>query len=126
MNLRQHFQFAQAADQFRRTIDLTGSAEARAGLGHVLALQDRQAEAKEILDGLRAARNQSGQFISAGHLAWVQLGLADHDQVFASLEEAFQERFCLLAYLKIDPLYDPIRPDRRFAELLREIGLGGP
>jgi hypothetical protein len=39
------------------------------------------------------------------------------------LEKAFQERSNYVAYLKVFPILDPIRDDRRFADLVKKVGL---
>ena len=39
------------------------------------------------------------------------------------LEAACRERHGLLVYLRIEPLWNPLRADARFGRLLREIGL---
>jgi hypothetical protein len=39
------------------------------------------------------------------------------------LEKAYSERSSALAYLKIEPLFDPLRGDPRFADLVRRVGL---
>jgi hypothetical protein len=36
---------------------------------------------------------------------------------------AYEERFNRIAYLKVEPLWDPLRSDRRFADLLERVGI---
>jgi hypothetical protein len=51
-------------------------------------------------------------------------GLGDKDRAFQWLAKAFEERSPILAYyLKVDPLGDRLRPDPRFADLLRRMNL---
>ena len=45
------------------------------------------------------------------------------DESFEWLEKAYQERRQRLGYLKVDPVYDSIRGDPRYLDLLRLIGL---
>jgi adenylate cyclase len=49
--------------------------------------------------------------------------LRDRDQAFAWLEKAYEEHSSKLVDLKIDPDFDGIRSDPRFADLVRRIGL---
>ncbi len=53
-----------------------------------------------------------------GNLADAQLAMA-----FAWLEKMYQERQPVLIYLYVDPIYDGLRSDPRFAELLRRASL---
>lgn len=55
--------------------------------------------------------------------ALVHVGLGENDQAFSRLEEAYEERFTRLAYLKSEAAWDTLRPDPRFTDLLRRIGL---
>jgi hypothetical protein len=41
------------------------------------------------------------------------------------LEKAYKERSDFLLVLKVDPLFDGLRPDPRFQDLLRRIGFPG-
>jgi TolB-like protein/Tfp pilus assembly protein PilF len=52
------------------------------------------------------------------------LGTGNNDQVMAWLEKAYAQHSNSLTGLKVDPLYDPVRGDRRFQSLLRRVGLG--
>ena len=47
----------------------------------------------------------------------------DRDNAFRWLEKAYQERDWCILYLKADPVWEPIRSDPRFANLLRRVGL---
>jgi len=75
------------------------------------------------VDQLEALSKRS--FVTAFFVALVYAGLEDKDQAFLWLEKACEERFNRLAYLKVEALWDPLRSDPRFAELLRRVGIPG-
>ena len=54
-------------------------------------------------------------------LAWVCLGLGDHDQAISWLQQAAEERDGLMFHLNKLLLYDPLRSDPRFRALLRKM-----
>ena len=62
-------------------------------------------------------------YISPCDVAVSHLGLGDKDKVFWWLEKAYAERDEGLMWLKIDPIYDDVRNDPRFIDLLRRINL---
>ena len=74
-----------------------------------------------MIEELKAASKQS--FVPALFVALVYAGLEDKDQAFTWLEKAYEERFNRLAYLKVEALWDPLRSDPRFADLLRRVGI---
>ena len=49
--------------------------------------------------------------------------IGDLDKAFALLERAYQDRSAGLLYLHLDPAYDPLRKDARYADLVNRIGL---
>ena len=53
----------------------------------------------------------------------IYLGLNDADQAFAYLERAYEERSGFMAFIKVEPMLDPLRSDSRFSDLERRIGL---
>jgi hypothetical protein len=61
--------------------------------------------------------------VSPYQLALVYAGLGEKERAFESLEKAKVERSTLLTYLKMDPRFDSLRPDPRFQDLLRRMGL---
>jgi hypothetical protein len=53
------------------------------------------------------------------------VGCSEQDLAFEWLERAFAERAFVLAYVNVWPHFDRLRPDPRFADLLRRMGLAG-
>jgi TolB-like protein/DNA-binding winged helix-turn-helix (wHTH) protein/Flp pilus assembly protein TadD len=56
-------------------------------------------------------------------MALAYIGIGNNDAALSSLEKACAERSNLLTALKVEPVYDPLRDDPRFQELLRRVGL---
>ena len=63
------------------------------------------------------------RYVSGYQIALVQTGLGDLDEAFASLDRACEERATELANLRIEPRFDPLRSDPRYAVLLERLGL---
>ncbi len=51
------------------------------------------------------------------------IGLGDKEEAFALLEKEFDAHSTGLTSLKVNPLYDSLRSDPRFADLLRRVRL---
>ena len=58
-------------------------------------------------------------------MSWVMLylGVGDIESAFHWLEKSAEARDILLCYLKVGPIYDQIREDPRYGELLQRINL---
>ena len=112
----------EAVPDLERYLELTrGGATALALLGYAHARLGERNEALRILDKLEVVSKRS--FVTGFSFALVYAGLEDKDQAFMWLEKAYEERFNRLAYLKVEALWDPLRSDPRFAELLRRVGI---
>jgi alpha-amylase/alpha-mannosidase (GH57 family) len=57
------------------------------------------------------------------HNTYTQISFNFGPTLLAWLEKAHDEHSQALTYLKIDPVYDPLRGDPRFVRLLRRVGL---
>jgi DNA-binding winged helix-turn-helix (wHTH) protein/TolB-like protein/Tfp pilus assembly protein PilF len=112
----------QAIDAARRVTGLGEVPPAMAVLGYVYARAGKTREARAVLDDLlKLARTR---FVSSYYVAGVFVGLGDRDRAFKWLERACDERASMLGTLKVDPAFDPLRADPRFAALLARVGLG--
>ena len=60
---------------------------------------------------------------STYYLARVHVGLGEKEEALAALEAAYQARSSLIAGLKADPIWDPLRNEPRFQKILTSIGL---
>jgi len=63
------------------------------------------------------------RYFSPGQLAILYAALGEPEQAFASLETAYAEHSPSLQFLKVDPAFDSLRSDPRFADLVKRIGL---
>jgi len=91
-----------------------------AALGHTYAVSGRRAKALSIIEELKELREK--RHIPAAYFAGIYAGLLDKDQAFAWLERGFEERSDGMTYLKIERLFDSLRSDARFPDLLRRVG----
>jgi TolB-like protein/Tfp pilus assembly protein PilF len=98
-----------------------GRAMSLALLGYAHARLGERSQALRMLEQLEATSKE--RYTPAFSFAVVYAGLGEKDQAFAWLEKAYGERTSRLGYLKVEPLWDPLRPDPRFADLVRRIGL---
>jgi TolB-like protein/DNA-binding winged helix-turn-helix (wHTH) protein/Tfp pilus assembly protein PilF len=55
-------------------------------------------------------------------MAMAYIGIGNNEAALSSLEKAYAERSNLLTALKVEPVYDPLRQNPRFQELLRHVG----
>lgn len=88
-----------------------------ARLGYAQAVAGKQQEARQALDEL-----QKGA-APAHVIAWVYIGLNEHERALMWLEKAYEERASDLVYLATDPIYDRLRATPRFKALLQRTGL---
>jgi hypothetical protein len=87
-------------------------------LGHVHAVSGQREEAVKLA---RELSRRPG--VSTYNLAVIYAGLADKEQALVWLERAYTERSSWLTLLKTDPRLDGLRPDPRFQDLMRRVGL---
>jgi len=66
---------------------------------------------------------EHGENIPSFVLASVYTFLGDRDHAFGWLDKAYQERDPALPGVKVDPTWDNLRPDPRFQDLVRRLGL---
>jgi len=63
--------------------------------------------------------------VPAVYRALIYAGLAEKDKAFEWLEKSYEDRSLATGFgtLKVDPVFDPLRSDPRFADLLRRMNL---
>ena len=88
-------------------------------LGAAYARAGERERARAVLKQLQTSR----EYVSTGELAILYAALGEREQAFTSLERAYSAHDLQLQYLGVDPAFDSLRDDQRFADLLRRIGL---
>jgi hypothetical protein len=64
------------------------------------------------------------KYIPCVCFARVHTGLGDKDKAFEWLEKSHDDRsISTFPFIKVDPVYDPLRSDPRFADLLWRMNL---
>lgn len=92
-----------------------------AGAGLALAVTGRKEEARKIIAALNTAAQK--RYVPATYFGMLYAGLGEKNEALTWLEKAYEERADGLTWLNVDPMLDDLRPDPRFQQLLRRIGL---
>jgi TolB-like protein/Tfp pilus assembly protein PilF len=113
--------FAEAIARLQKALEFSSSNSNRARLGYAYALAGRRDEAQQVLDTLNERAKKD--YVPPYLIAVVHGGLGDKEQAFARLDDAYDERFGHLSYLKVNPTLDSLRSDPRFRDLMRRVKL---
>ena len=92
-----------------------------AWLAYAHASAGKKTEALDILQ--RMKESSKSRFVPPIQFALVYTGLGEKEQAFRWLETAFAKRDTHLESLNVDPIWDPLRSDPRFQNLVRRVGL---
>jgi TolB-like protein/DNA-binding winged helix-turn-helix (wHTH) protein/Tfp pilus assembly protein PilF len=68
--------------------------------------------------------SRQGRLDSAPLFAAAYICMNNNDEALAWLQKGYEEHSGALSSLKVDPIFDPLRGDPRFQDLLRRVGLG--
>ncbi|MEW6323177.1 MAG: tetratricopeptide repeat protein, partial [Acidobacteriota bacterium] len=96
------------------------SPAARADLAWIYGLSGRQDEARRLIAELEQTASRS--FVPPDGLAQASLGIGDIDAALSWIDRALATRVATLANLAVDPMWDPMRGQPRFAAALETIG----
>ena len=111
------------AIHYQKAMSLAGrTSQALSLLGHAYATSGRQVEALKILDELSGMSKR--EYVSPYDLSIIYMGLGDKNRAIEQLSKAYEDRAGWIIYLNVEPVFDPIRSDPRFAELVRRLKLG--
>lgn len=97
-----------------------GNSKAMAIRGYICAKLGKTKEAHEVLDTLDAVSRE--RYVPPYATALVYLGLGQHDSALQWLERAYDAHDVHLVFPPVDPKWDPLRAEGRFADLLRRCG----
>ncbi|MDQ5846165.1 MAG: tetratricopeptide repeat protein, partial [Acidobacteriota bacterium] len=114
--------YDEAIKFYEKAISGTGRApNALVVLAYAYATSGRKAEATKIANELAAIGKQ--QYVSPFDLAILYTGLGEKERAIEQLNKAFEDRAGWIMYLKVEPLFDPLRSDPGFTDLVRRLNL---
>jgi tetratricopeptide (TPR) repeat protein len=113
-------------EAFREADRLTGGMFplAHAFLCYALGLAGKAAEARELLAGLEAARAE--RYVPPVYLAVAHIGLGEIERALSALDDAYVAKDGTILFLRILPVFEPLRGDGRFENLCRVLALTDP
>jgi serine/threonine-protein kinase len=107
--------FDEAIAAFRRAGQSAGN------LGHAYARAGRTKEARALLTDLETRYSQRGG--SVGQIAQIYVGLGELERALEWLERGTERMPAAIPTWKVAEIWDPLRSDPRFSQLLRKAGL---
>jgi tetratricopeptide (TPR) repeat protein len=90
-------------------------------MGHAFALSGDTEKARLTLAKLQELSKH--RYVAPFDTALIYAGLRDRERALEWLERGLEDRSWGMTYLKVDPRFDWLRSDERFAHLLRRMGL---
>lgn len=89
-------------------------------MGWAYAAAGRKSKAQDML--IRGLQVAEKQHVDSGAVGLIYIGLGQNNNALTWLEKAHQQRGSYTnLYLKVDPMFDPLRASPRFQELLRQM-----
>jgi tetratricopeptide (TPR) repeat protein len=111
--------YPEAIAKFERARTLGAPPFTTANLAYAQGISGDRAGAMASLAELR--KISPGGEAAPYNLALVYLGLGDHQRAIDYFEQAYAANSQSLVWLKIDPIYDPLRSDPRFKALMKRL-----
>jgi TolB-like protein/Flp pilus assembly protein TadD len=114
--------YPEAVAEFTKAKELShGNSEAIGSIGYVAALSGDTAKARAVLHELKTLSSQ--HYVPPFSVAMVHSALGEQNEALALLEKACDEHDVRVTLLKVDPRWDSLRANSRFAAILKRIGL---
>ena len=115
---REMGRFDDAIALYKKSQDLSGRVPF--GLATTYAKMNRREEARDILKAVCASR---GSYTPGDAIAHVLVVLEEYEDAMRELARAYDEHSSSLHFIGIAPEFAPLRSDKRFVSIVKEIGL---
>ena len=114
-------QSAEAASAYRKGLALNDNPWLKALLIQSVARLGERQEAERLLVELEAEAER--RYVSKASLAIARAALGEKDKAFSLLNEELAERSSRPQVLSVNPIWDDLRADPRFADVVRRVEL---
>jgi DNA-binding winged helix-turn-helix (wHTH) protein/tetratricopeptide (TPR) repeat protein len=120
MSREQLGQIEEAVPAFRKAVSLSQDIPfALASLGHALARSGNRDEAHAVLGQLSDLSDR--RYVSPHSVATVHVGLGRTSEALEWLNRAADERSNWMIFLNVDPVFDPLRSEPEFEQIIRRV-----
>ena len=112
----------ESLNELQKAAGLSGNSSlytAQVGVG--LALAGEKSKARRLIRELQDVSTK--RYVSPYGMAQIYAALNDKEQAYKWLETAYRDRAVWMSYLAVDPVFDSIRSEDHFQDLLRRVGL---
>jgi TolB-like protein/tetratricopeptide (TPR) repeat protein len=114
--------YSEGIEALRKAERMTGmSPEASTFIGYAYGMAGQHAEARAVLRQLE--KISEGKYVQPAFFGIVHVGLGELEKAFAYFDKAVDERSSQLALARVHPAFWCLAGDRRYADLLRKLGL---
>jgi len=114
--------YREAIAELQGALELSkGSPYMLGALGHTYALSGNRQRARQAVADLQELSKR--RYVSPFETALIYTGFGDKERALEWLERALEDQSWGMIFLKVDPRFDRLRSDSRFAGLLRRMGL---
>jgi tetratricopeptide (TPR) repeat protein len=114
-------EFEMALSHLERVMSIQETARTMGWLGYLHASAGHRRDALAVVARLMQRIEEAYTYEEAEALAWIHMALGDHDEAFRWLETAYEQREMGLIWLKAHWVFDPLRGDPRFDDLVRRM-----
>ncbi len=112
--------YEEAAAECQKAWQLDHTPRTLGFLGYAYAVSGKRGAAQKVIEELKGESKR--RYVSPYWIAVVYAGLGDTDGALEWLERLYEERSGFLIFLKVEPIFDSLRSDPRFTDLLRRAG----
>jgi eukaryotic-like serine/threonine-protein kinase len=111
----------EAVTEREKALSLSGSPELAASLEEDFSKSGYRGVLQNWLEGLTEISKHG--YVSPYSIAQAYMRIEDREKAIAWLEKAYEEHDSAMVSLGVEPMFDPLRSDPRFKEILRRMKL---
>ena len=119
--LEQKHQFPEAMSELQKAIETSNDKTWVSFIAHDMALSGDRAGAQKIIADLQQLSKRT--YVSPWLFAMIYPDLGDKEKAFTWLEKCYKRREHDLVFSKVWPMFDSLRSDTRYQDLIRRVGL---
>ncbi len=121
LSLEQKRQFPEAISELKKALELSNNSQFAGFLAHAYAVSGDKSAAEKILKDFEQLSQHS--YVSPWWPAMIYPGLGNKEEAFLWLQKAYDGHEHDLVFSKVWPMFDPLRSEPRYQDLMRRVGL---